>query len=225
MSQLQKKRIICLPTNKAENALILNTQLGKMWKTLCSFMTQSYLSSINCTSHHLYVISDEEIKEGESCWGINKNRDTLYFLENSIKGTYLYWDKVIASSDKSLKVEIDCPDNIPGCLVYHTRLVPNLKDSFIQKWIEQYNKGNLIKWVNVEYETERYSVNNTVDGLRYVLKLRSDNTITTHRIKDSWTKEEVKKILYRCYLEGYSNGKLEFNDILPYYNKFIERNL
>ena len=77
-------------------------------------------------------------------------------------------------------------------------------NSFIQKYIEEYNRGNIITDVLVEYElisNEEYFGNtiNPDDDVPYFderLKINSkDNTITIKKVKDSYTQEEVDRML------------------------------
>ena len=78
--------------------------------------------------------------------------------------------------------------------------LPQPSQQFIQKYIEEYNKGNVITDVLVEYElvsNEEYFLNtiNPDDDVPYFderLKINSkDNTITIKKVKDSYSREEV----------------------------------
>lgn len=129
---------------------------------------------------HLYVISDEEIKEGDWFYykhfgediidKTNENTD-LVNLNNPDK----YFKKIIASTDKSLEL-------------------PQIPQQFIEQYIESYNKNNNIDKVMVEYENG-YIDNRPVS--KGILKVNPDNTINIKlKQKDIYSKEEVIKILH-----------------------------
>ena len=128
---------------------------------------------------NLYITSNEEIKEGDwfiidnkihQCIGhynhyicINKKGDSI--LPISCK-------KIISSTDESLGL-------------------PKPSDSFISKYIEEYNKGNIISDVLVEYEGKRKWMQEHIDTTSYIdynLKVDSNNTITIKKVKDSYSK-------------------------------------
>ena len=148
---------------------------------------------------HLYITSDEKIKEGN--WYI----DDCDKIRNSVTSDEEYWDrrfgykKIIASTDPALYTE-DTKDKLCGISF------PKLSQSFIEKYIEEYNKGNIITEVIVEYEdngSEEWFGDNyegePVWNEKIEPKVNSkDNTITIKKVKDSWTKDEV--IIYHYWL-------------------------
>lgn len=165
------------------------------------------VKSINAGNQHLYILPYEEVvvmqpKEG-NCWAINKNNDTLYFLDSM--GVYDSWLKVIASTDPSLNL-------------------PSPSQSFIEEYVSEYNKGNIITDVLVEYkEGEDYlagSVNDNECWDRYpdILKVSRDNTVTIKKVKDSWTRDEVIKLCKQAIIAGSFSSTFEFDE-------WIETNL
>lgn len=90
---------------------------------------------------YLHFLSNDEIKKGD--WYVHENKvykstgtwDTnIQYQISALR--YDFHDsknckKIIASMDKSLKL-------------------PNIPTSFIKKYIEEYNKGNIIKSVNID---------------------------------------------------------------------------
>ena len=83
-------------------------------------------------------------------------------------------------------------------------LLPQPSQQFIEKFIEEYNRGNIISDVLVEYElisNEEYFLNtiNPDDDIPYFderLKINyNDNTITIKKVKDSYSREEVDRML------------------------------
>jgi hypothetical protein len=115
--------------------------------------------------------------------------------------------KIITTTDKSLGL-------------------PEPSPQFIQKYISEWNKGNIITEVMVEFETKTlvkpYDVyNETVT----FLKVDSNNCITITKVKDSYSKEEVKQLLIDCCGEvSASDGKLLGKTPVELY-KWIKNNL
>ena len=79
-----------------------------------------------------------------------------------------------------------------------------------QKYIEEYNKGNVITDVLVEYQTKlewtySHSGNRIQEESNPFLKINhKDNTITIKKVKDNYSREEVENLIYsamkdRCY--------------------------
>ena len=74
--------------------------------------------------------------------------------------------------------------------------IPKPSDSFISKYIEEYNKGNIITDLLVEYEEGKSYSGNEGLIIKEWLKINpKDNTITIKKAKDSWNKEEVIRLL------------------------------
>jgi len=139
-----------------------------------------------CKTQHLYIISDKEIKEGN--WFVSSKtihkctyiiEDTNEIMCNICDGTGFIQlgiktnkcHKIIASTNTSLNL-------------------PQLSQSFITKYIEEYNKSNIITEVMVEYDEEP-----TIDGDsdKYAeLHINSkDNTIIIKDAKTNWSKDEI----------------------------------
>ena len=97
--------------------------------------------------------------------------------------------------------------------------LPQPSESFIQKFVEEYNKGNRIQEILVEYEEA--DKNNTLGLDVYnstkdsILKINpKDNTISIRKVKDSWNKKEHISDLKKAvkYLFTSFNSE-EFNEI------------
>ena len=144
---------------------------------------------------HLYVLSDDEIKEGDWCYDL-KNNCTLQ-AKSSYEGMRI---KKIIATTALLKIEINGNrGNLLPDVSFDINL-PQPSQQFIQKYIEEYNKGREIKEVLVEYElisNEEYFLNtiNPDDDVPYFdenLKINPKyNTITIKIVKDCYTREEV----------------------------------
>lgn len=159
--------------------------------------------------YHLYIISEDEIPKGLTDKCVIHNLDNKKIIVNP---SYLMVNEklVIASTNKSFEL-------------------PQIPQSFIEQYITEYNKGNIISDVLVEYEEcydELKAVNlnikdYTSDEYHKLtksskLKINSDNTINIKTVKDSFSKEEVKTLLL-----NFNNDKPGIFDC----SKWIEQNL
>ncbi len=209
MEQFKRVQVIMLPTDKG---IIVEKNITNELK----------LSSLNnpllWIPQHLYIISDDEIKEGD--WYFDgtdfihkksKHNNTLVAGNKQAK-------KVIATTDTSLLIDtyINQGDTVKGDLIikrssdYTTGLkgrinLPQPSQQFIKKFVEEYNKGNIIEDVLVEYEEGKSYSGNEGLIIKEWLKINpKDNTITIKKVKDSWNREEVENLIYsamkdRCY--------------------------
>ena len=160
---------------------------------------------------HLYIISDDEIKENNTHF-YNPHSEQLHISGNHTDYIAINKNgckKVIATTDTSLYIHQKETISLPERVFY----LPQPSQQFIQKFVEEYNRGNIITDVLVEYElisNEEYFGNtvNPDDDVPYFderLKINhKDNTITIKKVKDSYTKEEVENLIYsamkdRCY--------------------------
>ena len=109
-------------------------------------------------------------------------------------------------------------------------LLPQPSQQFIEKFIEEYNRGNVITDVLIEYElisNEEYFGNtiNPDDDVPYFderLKINSkDNTITIKKVKDSYSREEVIELLE--VIPNFFNNSI--NKQIELRTKWIEENL
>jgi len=210
---LKKVQVVMLPTN--EKAQIVKMPHGKL-----EIKNQDSQGK----DQHLYFLSDEEIKEGD------------WFLPTigSLKGQPCKLNKgcktsdkgkIIATTDSSLKVghnygSIEYGDKTVDCNDY----LPQPSQSFLEVYVKEYNKGNVIKEVMVEYEerssTEfgKYAIEKMGEQNLRLKVNPKDNTITIKRVKDSWNREELISVVG----EWISNTQrpTESN-----FKKWIEKNL
>jgi hypothetical protein len=196
-------------------------------------------------SQHLYITTDEEAKEGEYCIDIRDNK--IFKVERSLTNHYesgvlsfqkSYCKKIIATTDillidsEILVNHIVQEGKNAGLIIQF----PQIPQSYIQQYIAEYNKGNVITQVIVEY-TEKWvnskghigdnfsdvalyeeSIKEYGAMLKSVLIINPDNTINIQPIKNSWSKEEVRNIL-NDFFNDHTN--CQNADI----NKWLEKNL
>lgn len=240
----KKVNVVMLPTNEKAIPRDLVLSVNNNLRLLDVDKTGNF------TKQHLYILSDEEIKEGDWCIGNDKihakSPDEFFIAQcTSVVNGWIYLEghegegnnpdytkKIIATTNTSLKFGED----FPGVIRYKT--LPQPSQSFIEKYVAEYNKGNMITDVLVEYEECKpgmCKINNMTCGhsgcSKPFLKINpKDNTITIRKMKDSWSKKEQfeKIIKFRDDYEEFKKNcyfgpnKKEIDDWI---NNWIEQNL
>lgn len=162
------------------------------------------------------------------------NHKGKYYLK-----TETGYREVLATTDESLyyKDTSKNPKQYMGSYMSMSlgENLPQPSQQFIQKYIEEYNRGNVITDVLIEYElisNEEYFGNtvNPDDDVPYFdekLKINpKDNTIIIKIAKDSWSREEViefgNKVKEYC-----KNGWKEetLHRVFFEWDKWVEENL
>lgn len=145
---LKRTQVIMLPTNEKSNALWWSGQ------NLYNKPPEDYSRG---ELNHLYFLSDEEIKEGDWCIMLDSFGNVFSNPQQYLgkaKGHYINKGtrKIIATTDSSLTVEkVDgflSKDSPTGKLLDY---LPQPSQEFIEKYIEEYNKNNIITDVLIEY--------------------------------------------------------------------------
>ena len=230
MSTSKKAKVVMLPTNEKvintkEYQLLLSASLFWTSKIEIERYTEGWFFLNNSSApnscaitipnvelfkhQHLYIISDDEIKEGDWCYDKRPDEngdlvDIVYQVKNiEFELRTSTEKKIIATTDSSLWR----PSHKYASDVI---LLPQPSQQFIQKYIEEYNKGNVITDVLVEYQTKlewtySHSGNRIQEESNPFLKINhKDNTITIKKVKDNYSREEVENLIYsamkdRCY--------------------------
>ena len=204
MEQFKKCKVIMLPT---EN----NTNIVKILKDNLHYTTSKNIPG--GIYQNLYIISDDKIKQNDWCLNISKN--IIYQKDNLPMD--IMWKKIIATTDTSLT--IDCVINKNK--IYH---LPQPSQQFIEKYIESYNKNEVITNVLVEYKMKHTGW--TEDQSEYTydefLKVNpKDNTITIKRLKNSWNREELINIFKNCLKNCDSESGFKYDK----FDNWIKENL
>lgn len=110
---------------------------------------------------------------------IIKHKDKYYLK------TETGYREVLATTDETLHLTFN---NGKTDLKF---VLPKPSDSFISKYIEEYNKGNIISDVLVEFVAPTAKDWNT-------LKVDSNNTITIKKIKTTYTQEEINILIEKA---------------------------
>ena len=228
----KKCEIVMIATKKATwpNCIWLGRSLGML------HLDKSYNSHYSCDPidesmlpQHLYITSDEEIKKGD--WVFNPVYKTVYQrIQNAdIKFDIMKAKKIIATTDLSLSTILQPHIDKYGDLRYSSfSELPKPSESFIKKYIREYNSGNQITEVMVEYDIFDEP---TIDGdweryREYKLKVSNKNEVIITKIKDSWSREEVEGMLADfltdCWNKNYQFDGLSHDEIAI---KWLKQNL
>lgn len=245
--EYKRAKVIILPTEKAssDNQLfIINNKL-----TLGT-LVKGIKSEKNFVAQELYIISDDEIKLGDWFLTDDRNRnngDPIWILCKctKVQNGWIYSDelfgvglnpdwskKIIATTDTSLKIDTIGGKVNDGSILYIQNdflkdSLPQPSEQFILKFIEEYNKGNVITDVLVEYENNRtnnpqypYKSNREFDD-NWQLKVDKKNTITIKKLKDSWNREEVGNLIHKFMMDCDKKGIISSVEFIDW----IEQNL
>lgn len=193
----KKCKVVMLSTYKAEKGC-LRLYKGKSTKLYLAktYLTQSYLKSIQETSKHLYILSDDTIQEGD------------YVIDSmgEVFGPYEKGDiigkeakKIIATTDISLRL-------------------PRIPQSFINEYIIKYNKGDQVKKVMVQYHNNLSDPNRLTD---FDVPWAKDNIIIINLIKTTFDRDDI----LHAFTSGHNKAKmgLTHSDALLEYKR--EQNL
>jgi hypothetical protein len=236
MSLKKKCKVVMLPTDKIN-------KVGD----ICKFdygLNIAGKADLGYSTQHLYIVSSDKIEEGDwfirdteiyQCFKSHKDEIEFKTDEKSVYcGTNTFWDrkfckKIIATTDK-LPTEpyqghyegIDC-----------TNYVPQPSTSFIEKYIKVYNDGTPIVDVMVEYEIEPDFVPDFISKVldyepQSKIKVDSKNQITITKVKDSWTREELKDLMWKtCVQSVIAHKKMKdpFNEMPKWFDNWVEQNL
>ncbi len=211
MNQFKRVQVVMLPTNDINSDLELHIKRNKLYSKQLHNTNYEYnktISIITWNKQHLYIISDDEIKEGDwyLYWfmGQQPNEGKIQQCINSSLAK-CNRAKIIATTDTSLKVKKE--SFIQGFEQLHKYIkinnLPQPPQQFIENYIESYNKGDVITDILIEYsyKGEQYNENSTLNTNHPKVNPK-DNTITIKKLKDSWNEEEVFKLMddYQDYL-------------------------
>jgi len=220
--QYQECDVVMLETSKTNNLndIVLNPDKTR----LATLNPLTVDSKQPCTNQHLYILSNDEIKEGD--WYLDLKLNELFSKSNPQISNIEWQKKVIATTDTSLEINISRPLSV-------TRLLPQIPTTFIQQYIDAYNNGNVIEKCFVEVESKfgyKDKISNNTYGYDFhkyfKLKLNENNEISILLPtveKQMFSREEVKVLIH-----GFSKvflALVETNEVQKNINNWIEQNL
>lgn len=185
MEHFKKAKVVMLSTNEVKGDFSKERRYPCLLKHSWMFDKEEKGKLIFADSNirtptqlqNLYIILDKKPDNGDyyiidGIPEVLKNNG-LKFIDGNCK-------KIIATTDKTLsqtsRIELPQPSK-----------------QFIEKYVEEYNKGNVITDILVEYE---YLLDDRAVLPYWNLKVNTkDNTITIKKVKEIYNKEEVCQIL------------------------------
>ena len=221
--------VVMLPNNQKTNGMICKDITGQ--DKIIAIKTKYLMEHEDYIGHHLYIISDDEIIEGDWVYENNLNQETQIYQvynRNNELGFFRFRNVWISLNRKqnSAKKIIATTDN--------SLELPQPPQQFIEEFIEEYNQENIITDVLVEYEN-KFDGKEYVDELdaygydkvKSILKInRKDNNITIKIAKDSWSREEViefgNKVKEYCK-DGWKEETV--HRVFFEWDKWVEENL
>ena len=179
MSTINKKcKIVMLPTEDESNLMIRLTDKGN--KHLGNFLIYDDISkpksALNKTQH-LYITSDDEIKEGD--WYLTDSNNVFNCEHgeaeiDSCKANN--YRKIIATTDPKLHTNEIFEEDMH----MYKKTIPQVQQSFLKEYVTNPNG----EW---EVEYELFSVH-----IGYKLKLNQDNIVNITSVKKKvYSKEEL----------------------------------
>jgi hypothetical protein len=205
---LKRTQVVMLPTNNKADL--------QLWGKWLFYDKSQELSDREPKAifQHLYFVSDEKVKDidNETCMFKSSNGmiTTLAGKDYGRVKTIGEYHKIIATTDSSLKEIIPRHNDFDSEYLY-----PKPSEDFLKVFCEQYGKGNQIKEVDVEY----YFTHETGYDKPLCPKTNSKNEISIKKVKDTYTKKEVKSLIYK-YIKDNNQGAIFDSD-----DKWIEENL
>ena len=230
MSTFKKANVVMLPTNRKTNGTICKDITGK--DRMINIKSNGLMEHEDYIGQHLDIISDDEIGLFDWVYNnkeniveqINSKAQLIFVLEENKENQT--FKKIIATTDTSLYIHQKETISLPERVFY----LPQPSKQFIRKYIEEYNKGNIIEDVLVEYKFNDFKFMATLCTTKeeeYILKINSkNNTINIKKVKDSYTKEEViefgNKVKEYCK-DGWKSDSL--HRVFFEWDKWVEENL
>jgi len=221
-------KVVMLPTEKASTIAIIANKLAHISddsfnqdnSKLFELDDEDEDSEYQTIPQHLYLVSDEEIKEGD--WFIN---EIAQLIQNKDLGDYeinsIDCKKVIATTD--VLFGLNKHYNEEGKLdTIFGKQFPQIHKSFVKAYVEA---NGVIDEVMVEYEFGgSIKLRQGGESHMYKLKLRDDNTVIIHKVKkEMYSEEEVRKLI-KSFVD-YHSLEERANCSDKSVNKWIEENL
>jgi len=257
MNNLKKKsNVVMLSTEKAGfPSIVLNPSTNKL--SLPKGYSSIEYQDIGYKTYHLYFTSnDEKPKVGDYCY--DKILNIVFQTDKYTDFEYINQTdnvkKIISTTDTSLKIESEYKIRSGRNVEIYPieRILPQPSPQFVSKFIEEYNRKNIITEVMVDYvdNGEEDWIGDDYNGEPFwnekiELKVDSNNHITITKCKptllelcreDNDLREEVIQLIKSLknipiIVENQLSGKRissrnwEFDNTDNWFDKWIEKNL
>ncbi len=222
-----KCKIVMLSSEKASNIILLKHQQYKSKLIYNIDLVEKFISGDLLYNdelpQHLYVLSDERVIKNDT-WVLFRDNEILNLQE--FDGTTIGFrdqcKKIIATTNSELFYYEG--NDIRGREYDKQYQLSKISEEFTKEFIHEYNNGNVITEVMVEYEIIPEGYEKGKVDYNYKIKLNSNNTIIINRIKKTkYTREFLESACYESYKEGIKQGTNKstesfeswFNEIYP----------
>jgi len=220
-------KIVMLPTEKADSKMMSNMIMK--YKSKLYLYHDSKYEYDKALPFYLYILSDEEIKEGDwyvwlgnkqICQAIGYRETDMDGLNAHVKANDVV--KIIATTDKSLKM-INAGKDIPLHKV-SINYVPQIPESFLPIFVKAYNEANIggVSTTSLEVELE---CKGTMD---WGIKTTESNEVIISLPKAKmYSREEVKSLMRDAMVQmsDWKNKGHTTKSLNPLMDKWIEENL
>jgi hypothetical protein len=203
-------KVVMLPTDKASHIHKIGNEIG---------YTNKSNNNPFAKQQHLYLVSDDEIKEGDckkGDWYYSPIHNQLFQVIHDKQYLEEDYKKVIATTDSSLKWT---DDNYIQVIDHFHGSLPQIPESFIQAYVKAGGKIDEVQIKVVEHTSGELG---QIDKIWHTYKLRPDNTVIIHRTKDKkYSREEVISLLCDFAESEVGSNWQEITNV----DKWIEDNL
>lgn len=190
----KKCKVVMLPTEEETTIIqcIKNTPTGRN-KGFIQYCEVTNLNTEYWTHCHLYILSNEDIKEG----------DWILVGKTVIQASEPYKmeevQKIIATTDKSLKIESELDayyrNGIGGA-----KSIPRPSNEFLKKYYELGDIDEVLVEYNKHFDEDWSDISGAFEIEYESLRVAPDNTITIKPFKEkTYTREEVIEILNKYH--------------------------
>lgn len=207
-----KAKCILLETKENSGLLLGLSKFGRLisYDTECTNPNNDIYS----VKQHLYIINDDIIKVND--WYLATDKIEHCSSKEEANDLTSNCKKIIATTNKSLQIKSNHLVKDRYALL---ESLPQIPQSFIEQYITEYNKGNIINEVLVEYIQLNTDYRSDWKE-KFHLKTNQSNEINIKTVKDSFSREEVKQLLY-SFRDDVEDQQCSDKRI----DKFIEQNL
>ena len=224
----KRANVLLIPTEKATCLFSNNDRLANYHKPQLG-------DGKDVVNYELYIISDDEIKELDYYLHPNMQTISQHGVNDKLTGyeEIKASKKIIATTNSSLKYNTEIGrkerqfgDGELESINFELPL-PQPSQSFIEVFVREYNKGNIITDVMVEYEQmSQDEKRKQADGINSysINKLKinpKNNTINIKLIKDSWSRDEVYNLMEEAWIRGEADKSMDYT----VREKWIQENL
>lgn len=199
-------KCIMLPTKEKSDICLSN---GNHLQYLNDNSSKNINNHFEGVYQNLYIISlDEEIKEGE--WYLTTNfhsgnleivmKSNTSFSKDEV-GNFRF--KILAATDRNLKVK-----EYQIAKYVTAEYLSQITQQFVEKWIAEYNRGNVLEDLQVEYE-DKLHYENTIykSSNKQTLKISKDNFLSIRKKENKlYTEEDVEYILIEYARSDYARN-------------------